>query len=89
MQEKNENRYIFINNENGGLDKKRILVTYELEEFGKEYCIFYDNNEKEIKNLYVVSYDKDTDFKNLNTNLSEKELKYAHEFIETIKEVKN
>ena len=80
---KNEElKYILLKKEDGTIDKKRILTIFELEKYNKDYVIFYDDDKEEIDELFVASYDKDTEFKNLNTNLSEDELKYANKLIE-------
>lgn len=80
-----EIKYILIQQENGVILKKRILTMYELEKFNKDYVIFYDDEDGEIENLYVASYDKNTEFKNLDANLSDEEMMYAREIIETVK----
>lgn len=87
---KNEEiKYILLKKEDGTLTKKRILTIFELEKYNKDYVIFYDDEESEINNLYIASYDKNSDFKNLSTNLSDDELKYANKLIEVIKKDDN
>lgn len=85
----NEVKYILLAKEDGTLEKKRILTIFELEKYNKDYVIFYDDEKEEIEELYVASYDKDTEFENINTNLNEDELKYANKLIEIIKKEDN
>lgn len=87
---KNEElKYILIKKEDGTLDKKRILTIFELEKYNKDYVIFYDDEKEDIDELFIASYDKDTELQNLNYNLSEDELKYANKLIEVIKKDDN
>ena len=84
-----ELKYILIKKEDGTLDKKRILTIFELEKYNKDYVIFYDDEKEDIDELFIASYDKDTELQNLNYNLSEDELKYANKLIEVIKKDDN
>ena len=89
MKNNEELKYILLKKEDGTFDKKRILTIFELEKYDKDYVIFYDDNKEEIDEVFIASYDKDSEFKNLNTNLSEDELKYANKLIEVIKKDDN
>ena len=89
MKNKEEIKYFLLKKEDGTLEKKRILTIFELEKYNKDYVIFYDDEESKINNLYIASYDKDSDFKNLSTNLSDDELKYANKLIEVVKKDDN
>lgn len=89
MKNNEELKYILLKKEDGTIDKKRILTIFELEKYDKDYVIFYDDEKDEIDELFIASYDKDTEFKNLNTNLSEDELKYVNKLIEVVKKDDN
>lgn len=84
---KKEVKYLLIKKENGIIDKKRILTIFEIEKFNKDYVIFYD--EDILEKLYIASYTKNSNFKNLNTILTEEEIKYANKIIEVIKKDDN
>ena len=89
MKNNDQIKYILLTKDDGTIDKKRILTIFELDKFNKDYVVYYDDDKDVIDNLYIASYNKDTDFENISTNLSEEELKYANKLIEVIKKDDN
>jgi len=80
----NNVKYLVFKNDKGKLEKRRILTIYQKKNSIKDYVIFYKDNSVTIKDFGVASYDADTDFKNINFNLTQDELDYAKKVIEVI-----
>lgn len=82
----NEKRYIILKNEQGKLEKRRVLIIYQTSNIEKDYLIYYDDTVENPSDYFVISYDSNTDLKNINYNLTEEELSYANKVFETLKE---
>ncbi len=64
--------YIVITKEDGSSEPMEIVATFRLEETSKDCIIYRSLNSKE-EHYYAASYDKNTNYSNLDTNFSEHE----------------
>ena len=76
--------YIVITKEDGILEQMEIVATFRLEETSKDYIIYKSLNSND-EHYYAASYDKDTDYSNLDTNFSEREKEQLNKIFETLK----
>ena len=76
--------YIVITKEDGSSEQMEIVATFRLEETSKD-CIFYKNLNSNDEHYYAASYDKDTEYSNLDTNFSEHEKEQLNKIFETLK----
>lgn len=64
--------YIVITKEDGSSEPMEIVATFRLEETSKD-CIIYKSLNSKEEHYYAASYDKNTNYSNLDTNFSEHE----------------
>lgn len=65
-----EKVYITVEKDDGSSEEMEVILAFKLEESGKD-CIIYRS---EIdKKYYAASYNKDSDYTDLNTDFTDKE----------------
>lgn len=76
--------YITITKADGNLEKMEVIATFNLEETSKNYIIYKSLNSTD-EHYYAASYDSNTNYANLNTNLSDKEKQILNKIFMTLK----